>query len=248
MNQSVRLSVKNGTYVPRTRGDAFYTGVEMHRIYLLLLAFSVNILAYSYTAYFGMTTGAKTLAFTPFIYADVNGFVGCDLNIACGITDKVDVTNTVSMNNVGPVTWSVMPRYALLERLQVAVKLGDSYVAPQLHHIWEGKSLALQSNLGAQFFYSHMGKPAGFAVISPIIKWPGTCMDSYCDIIPVYATTPGDMVMGFPREKGLSVDLAPGLGFTVGSSLISLAIPVGDVGGQSYMTFGVWWLYMIPGK
>jgi len=211
-----------------------------------LFAFCSSLFAYSYTAY-PITTGEKALSINPFIYCDTKGFIGTDLNIAYGLTPKLDIWNTVSLNNATPTTWSAMVRYDLEQGKIVALKVSDASVSPQIHLTFENDKFVFQGNAGAQFSYNNMAKPASFLVLSPIVKLGTTGMDIFVDINPIYCMQ-DDFVLGAAREKGISLDVAPGFGFAVGSSLFSVAAPLTNVTGNFAPTFGMWWQFVITGK
>lgn len=215
---------------------------------LLILAFTQSLFAYSYTAFPGITTGEKTLTLTQFVYGDGTGFVGSDVYLGYGITDKFDITTCISVNNVGPVTWSAMPRYVLTPGILGAIKFNDASVSPQIHANWDfGSVVTLQANLAVQLTYNTMTKPAFYGVASPVFKIGATGLDVYCDVIPVYCLQ-DDMVLGFVRPQGFSLDLVPGIGYGIGSNLFSFAAPLANVSGEFTPSFGVWWLFMISGK
>lgn len=208
---------------------------------MFLFAFCSSLFAYSYTAY-PITTGEKALSINPFIYCDTKGFIGTDLNIAYGLTPKLDIWNTVSLNNATPTTWSAMVRYDLEQGKIVALKVSDASVSPQIHLTFENDKFVFQGNAGAQFSYDNMAKPAAFLVLSPIVKLGTTGMDIFVDICPTYCME--------ANEKGekMFLNVAPGFGFAVGSSLFSVAAPLTNVTGDFAPTFGMWWQFVITGK
>ena len=212
----------------------------------VLLAVCSSLFAYSYTAY-PITTGEKALSINPFVFADGEGFVGSDINLAYGLTQKLDIWTTISMTNLTPTTWSAMARYDLAQGKIIAIKASDASVSPQAHLTFENEKFAFQGNVGAQFSYNSMSKPAAFLVLSPIVKLGTTGIDFFVDINPMYCLQ-NDFVLEAERDHGFSLDIAPGVGFAVGSSLFSVAAPLFNVTGNFTPTFGMWWQFLISGK
>jgi hypothetical protein len=215
-------------------------------LFTLLIALCSSLFAYSYTAY-PIITGEKTFSINPFVYCDTKGFIGTDLNFSYGLTPKLDIWNTVSLNNTTPTTWSAMVRYDLSQGKIIALKVTDVSVSPQVHITIENEMFAFQGNAGLQFSYNNLDKPASFLILSPIVKIGTTGIDLFVDINPMYCAQE-DFVFGTPRDKGFSLDIAPGFGFAVGSSLFSVAAPLTNVTGAFTPTFGMWWQFVIQGK
>lgn len=214
---------------------------------LLTLYLASSLFAFSYTAYPGISTGANTMSVTQFIYGNWAGFAGTDIYLGCGVTDVLDVTACVSANNAGPVTWSAMPRYAITKNILGAVRFSDAYAAPQIHANFDfGDMLTLQSNVALQYTFVPENLFSGYAVACPVLKLGKTGIDVGCDIIPVFCHK-DDIVLGFTRTKGFSLDVVPEVGFSIGSGLFTLAAPLVNVTGEFVPTFGAWWVF-IAGK
>jgi len=221
----------------------------MKRVVLFCLATALSASAFSYSCFYGASTGSKTLSICQFIYGDTTGFVGSDLLLGYGITDKFDVTSTISINNIGPVTWAVMPRMEIVKGLLGAVRFSDSYLSPQMHGVWDITTLfTLQANAAVQLTYDYMARPAVYGVVCPILKIPRTPIDVSCDVVPVYTAQDQDVVLGFLRDRGFSLDVVPSVGLSIGTCLFSLAAPIANVNRHPVPSFGAWWLFILSGK
>lgn len=212
----------------------------------LVFFLSFNLFGYSYTAY-SLITGDKTLSINPSIYCDTHGFIGTDINLSYGLNSKIDIWTTISLNNNTNASWSAMLRYDVFNGKIIAIKINDASFAPQIHLTFENIKYALQVNAGGQFTYKYMSKPSAFVILSPIIKIGTTGFDLFCDINSI-AVLKEDYVLGSTRNKSFSLDLAPGFGFTVGSSLFSVAAPLMNITYKFTPTFGIWWQFLIGAK
>jgi hypothetical protein len=226
---------------------------------LLLICFCANAFSYSFSAY-PISSGKGNFIVNPALYADGTGFVGNDLNLAYGITDKFDVWSTISVGNtdfISTTTFRTMLRYDLGGNNILACVLGNNYVSPQYHLVKENKLAGLQFNAAGKFNYSDMKNPSAYAIVSPLVKVFGGVfdlllqtiyMDAFCEVNPGYYAKGGDFANCWARTEGFGLDVVPGIGIGFENSLISIACPIYDVNHKATPTFGIWWLYTISHK
>lgn len=213
----------------------------MKKMFSVILLCCALAHGYSYTAY-AMMTPEKDFTVNPFIYADLQGFVGSSIILGYGMTGKSDIWFTMSMGNDGSTDFSSTVRYDFGKNNILALVGGSSSISPQYHFIWENDRLAIQANAAAQFAYDYMDKPALFAVLSPVLKlFKG--IDVFVEANPGYYMQDGDFANLWFRPEGFGLDLVGGFGFSVGSVLFSVACPVYDVTNDPTPTAGLWFLY-----
>jgi len=196
---------------------------------------------YSYTAYSFMTPD-KTFMVNPFIYADLQGFVGSSIIMGYGMNGKSDIWFTMSMGNDGSTDFSSTVRYDFGNNNILALLAGPWCMSPQYHIIWENDRVALQANVAVQFSYDYMDKPAMFAVLSPVLKLFKS-IDVFVEANPGYYMQDGDFANLWYRPEGFGLDLVGGFGFSVGSVIFSVACPVYDVNHDPVPTAGLWFAY-----
>jgi hypothetical protein len=225
---------------------------------LLLICLAFNAFSYSYTAY-PISSGKGNLIINPVLYADGYGFVGNDISLAYGLTDKLDLWSTISIGNTDTTsftTFRTMLRYDLGSNNILACVLGNNYVSPQYHLVLENKIAGLQVNVATKLDFKGIGTPSTYAVFSPLFKVFGGALDLlfntlsvdiFCEANPGYYKE-GDFANCWPRTKGFGLDVVPGIGIGFENSLVSIACPVYDVNHKAIPTFGMWWLYIISTK
>jgi hypothetical protein len=226
---------------------------------LLLICFSFNAFSYSFSAY-PISSGKGNFIINPALYADLTGFVGNDVSIAYGVTDKLDLWSTISIGNTdstSSITFRTMLRYDLGYNNILACVIGNNFVSPQYHLILENKFVGLQVNVAGKLNYSGINQPAVYGIISPLVKvfdgifpplFKNIYIDVFCEINPGYYMKDGDFANSWVRTKGFGLDVVPGIGIGFQNTLISIACPIYDVRNSATPTFGMWWLYIIGHK
>lgn len=202
---------------------------------LILVSLFSTGFSYSYSA-FSMMTGKNTFAVNPYVFGDGTGYVGQELFLAYGLTDKADIWSSLYIDNDGIVDFSAMLRYDLTGKNTIlALRANGTYVSPQFHWIWENDKVALQANLSATFNYDAMDKPDIKSVLCPVVKIAGGLVDVFCEVNPGYSI----------GAESFGLDVVPGVGFAVGSTLFSIACPIMDITNDATLTFGAWWFFTI---
>jgi hypothetical protein len=192
--------------------------------------------SYSYTAY-SLMTGDNTLALNPYVFADGTGYVGTDLLVSYGITNKCDMFFSYYMDNKSLNDFSIMARYDLKRANILALKASPSAASIQYHTIKENNKFAFQANASLSFNYDNMKKPDISAVVAPVVKIGTTGFDVYCEVNPsLYGT------------NKFSLDVIPGVGVTVKDVLLSISMPVYDVINSRSPSFGMWAFFTIVSR
>src|SRR4030042_3123884 len=214
------------------------------KIFILAVCLSVSsIFSYSYTA-FPLLTGEKTLVLNPFLYFDGTGAVGNDIFLSYGLTSKMDIWSQVSMFKTKEgtsVDFSTMLRYDLGKTNILAVRASQWYVAPQYHFSIENDKVGFQANVAAQIAFDYPKDPAFYAVLSPLVKLFGGKMNIFAEINPGYYMMDGDFANLAIRPEGFGLDVVPGIGLSIGSTLVSIACPIYNITTDATPTFGMWW-------
>jgi hypothetical protein len=217
--------------------------------FLVVALISLTVLAssafsYSYTA-FSLMSGDNTLCVNPFVFADGTGFVGTDLLVSYGMTEKSDIWLSYYQDNMGGNNFSLMARYDIKNSNILALKADPSAFSLQYHTIKENDKFGFQANAAIQLGYEYMDKPAIYAVLAPLIKLGSTGIDVFCEVNPGYYSQDGDFANLWERPEGFGLDVVPGIGVTVGDALISLSAPIYDVTNEPTPTFGAWVFFAI---
>lgn len=214
---------------------------------VFLIAFSA--FSYAYTP-FSLMAGKNTFAINPFVYVDNDGVYGQDLFLGYGITDRADIWLDINIIPEFQATdASMMLRFDLTGKgTIVALRANGTYISPQFHWIWENSRIALQANIVSQINYDYPDKPAIYGILSPALKLFGGLADIFCEINPGYYMQDNDFANLYTRPEGFGLDIVPGVGFAVGSTLFSLACPIYDVANEPKATFGAWWFFAITPK
>lgn len=202
--------------------------------------------SYSYSA-FSLMTGTNTVAVNPFVYVDNDGLFGLNSFMAYGLSDRADIFFDVNfIPELQATDASMMLRFDLTGKNTIlALRANGTYFSPQFHYIWENERIALQANVAGQFNYDFMDKPALYGIFSPAVKFIGGLVDVFCEINPGYYMLDGDFANLTYRSEGFELDIVPGIGFAVGSTLFSIACPIYNVADEPKPTFGAWWFFTI---
>jgi len=90
-----------------------------------------------------------------------------------------------------------------------------------------------------------MNRPGFSSVICPLFKL-GNNFDVYCEVNPSYTTNfNGDMVGGWYRQQGVSLDVVPGFGINFYPIMFSVAVPFYDVNNNLTPSIGMWAFFAI---
>lgn len=218
----------------------------MFKKVLLVVVCSLSVLhAYSYTC-FPLMTEKDALAVNPVVFADDKNSGGMETFLYYGLTAKSDLSTSMLTVN-GASNFSVMYRHTLGNLSNAGVRVNASWVIPQLNFNWEDDRFIFQSSVASQFTYDYMNAPAMYAVACPGVKISDQ-LNVCLDINPGYYLQDGDFANCAVRAKGLSLDIAPSVGFTVGNCLFSVALPMYNVTQDASITFGAWIYYSIRGS
>lgn len=221
----------------------------------LILAVCLSVssaFSYSYTA-FPLLTGEKTLVLNPFLYFDGTGAVGNDIFLSYGLTSKMDIWSQVSMFKTKEgtsVDFSTMLRYDLGKTNILAVRASQWYVAPQYHFSIENDKAGFQANVAAQIAFDYYKDPAFYAVLCPLVKLFKGKMDVFAEINLGYYQFQGENapINLWVRSEGFGLDIVPGVGLSIGSTLVSIACPIYNITTDATPTFGMWWYCPIVSK
>jgi len=197
---------------------------------------STSVFSYSYSA-FSLMTGDNTFALNPYIFADGTGYVGTELFLAYGITDKADIWLSYYQDNDQVSDFSLMARYDIKNSNILALRASPSSASIQYHTIKENNNFAFQGNAAVKFSYNSVKTPDITTVIAPVVKIGTTGIDVFCEVNP--------NVFGL---ESFGLDIVPGVGFSIGGALFTIAAPVYDVTNDPTPTFGAWAFFAITGK
>jgi hypothetical protein len=224
--------------------------MKLKNIVITVCICATAAFSYSYTA-FPLLTGEKTLVLNPFLYLDGAGAVGNDIFLSYGLTSKMDVWSQISMYKTKESTtvdFSTMLRYDLGKTNILAVRASQSYVAPQYHFSIENDKVGIQTNVAAQITFEYYKEPAFYAIFCPLVKLFNGKMDIFTEINPGYYMRDKDFANLAERPEGFGLDIVPGIGLSIGSSLVSIACPIYNLYTETTPTFGMWWYCPITSK
>jgi len=228
--------------------------MKLKGLILAVCIYSSSIFSYSYTA-FPIMTPENTLALNPFIYFDGTGAAGQDVFLSYGILANLDIwsqVSTVTIPELGTVAdFSAMVRYDLGKSNILALRVNQWYIAPQYHFAIENDCLGFQANVAAQIALEYYKDPAFYAILCPLVKIFGGKMDIFAEINPGYYQFQGTdrSINLMPnRPEGFGLDIVPGIGISLGKTLVSIACPIYNVTNDATPTFGMWWWCPITSK
>jgi hypothetical protein len=225
--------------------------MKLKGLILAVCIYASSIFSYSYTA-FPIMTPENTLALNPFIYFNGTGAAGQDVFLSYGILANLDIWSQVSTvidtMSVFYADFSAMVRYDLGKSNILALRVNQKWITPQYHMAIENDKVGFQGNLAAQISYDTYKDPAFYAVLCPLVKLFGGKMDIFAEVNPGYYMTNGDFANLWERPEGFGLDIVPGVGVSLGKTLISIACPIYDVTNNATPTFGMWWWCPITTK
>ena len=141
----------------------------MFKKVLLVTMFALtSVFSYSYTCFPPMTS-ENSLAINPVVFMDDNNSGGAETFFYYGITDKFDISSSISTYNETS-NFSTMLRYNLNDYV-FGIRANTSWAIPQISYVWEDELLMLQTFVASQITYDYSNKPAFFGVVSPGFKF-----------------------------------------------------------------------------
>jgi hypothetical protein len=202
----------------------------------MVFVFVFSSYPYSYSA-FSLMTGDNTFAVNPYVFADGTGYVGSELYLAYGLSDKADIFFSYYTDNRSYNDFSVMARYDFKNSNIAALSASPSSASIQYHTIKENDRFAIQGNISLSFNYSDMKRPDITTVIAPVIKLGSTGVDFFCEVNPALYST-----------NTFALDLVPGVGFTISDALFTIAAPIQNISNKASITFGAWAFFAITSR